>query len=631
MQSKPRRYLLILAVATAVALGNGCHWKKPDSVAGGYEHAPADDGIYNPYEVPLDPPFEVRSASTSEDGKGKRGKTYRIPPGNLYVVDEREEKEPEEREGAAPRSKISPILEDWIATRPADAPVEIIVTFQDALRIPRLPELGPGESRDAGGTRRERAIQELKRERERFQKEALEGMRQYAGFELREAFWIVNAVAGETTLGAVRRLAELNEVIYLQPVEGGEEPPQDGNNNNDPVVGRAHIVSDPYFNLRLTSPWIGLLDTGVRDTHQMFNSPDRIAWMRDCVNGGTSCNQTTNPGFDPSDFAWNHGTSTAGILTGNARRGNRFRGVTEIRTDSWQIYTAAGLHSAATIRAIQAAVAAFDKVLVGELQANEGEQGAIASAADNAYDAGVIFVAANGNYGPNSATVRSPAIAHKVLGVGGFFTDGGAQYQAQGRGPATDGRFKPDVQAPTLSETASNASDTALKVFGGTSGATPYASAAAMLVRNWLLRFGTFDNGQTYALMILYGQNRWPYDNTVGAGRLRMATNGHAWWGKVVITDGLNCDIPITVGPNRRDFDVALWWPESASQAHNDIDVHLIDPSGVERSRGFSALSVFERAGQPDLLAPGTWIVRIRGYRVRTGAQTVYWAAHVRN
>ena len=137
-------------------------------------------------------------------------------------------------------------------------------------------------------------------------------------------------------------------------------------------------MSDPYFNLGLTAPWIGLLDTGVRDTHVLFNSPRHIAWMRDCVNGGPNCNNTANPGYDPTDFAWNHGTSSAGIITGNSRLGNAFRGVTEIRLDSWQIYTAGGLNSAAAVRAIQAGLAAFDKVLVGEIQADESETGSIA-------------------------------------------------------------------------------------------------------------------------------------------------------------------------------------------------------------------------------------------------------------
>ncbi len=45
--------------------------------------------------------------------------------------------------------------------------------------------------------------------------------------------------------------------------------------------------------------------------------------------------------------------------------------------------------------------------------------------------------------------------------------------------------------------------------------------------------------GQTYAFMILYGQKSYPYNNTEGAGPLKMATNGWANWRKV---DG--CNLP---------------------------------------------------------------------------------------
>ena len=590
----------------------------------------SDDNIYNPYGVKLDPVNRVQSAIFSEYAKVSAVESFTIPAKNIYVDGKREEKDYDGVE-KLPIPKISPVLQEWLDTKKSDETVAIIVTFQEDLRIPRLPELGEKESRENGKNRRAEAIQELKRMRAESHARSLKLISAYGDFKPSESFWIVNSVAGSVRIGDVKRLAELKEIVYLQPVEGGEEPPQDANNNNDAQDGRARIVSDPYFNLGLTNPWIGLLDTGVRDTHDMFNSPDHIAWMRDCVNGGNSCNDTSNPNFDPTDFSWNHGTSSAGILTGNNRRGNQYRGVTEISTDSWQIYTAGGLNTAAAVRAIQAGIAAFDKVLVGEIQANESETGTIATAADNAYDAGIIFVAANGNFGPNASTVRSPGIAHKVLGVGGFMTDGGAQYQNQGRGPAADSRYKPDIQAPTWSETASNQSDTALRVFTGTSGATPYAAAAAMLARNWLRQFGTYDNGQTYAFMILYGQNEWPYDNTVGAGPIQMAVNGYAWWGKVSVGNSVNIDIPINIVSGKHDLDAALWWPESAAQAHNDIDVHLIDPSGAERAKGYSAVSVFERTGVNGALQSGTWVVRIRGYSVPTGSQTVYWAIHVRN
>ena len=588
-----------------------------------------ENHIFNPYGVELEPLNVVFGAEIGKSALGDVLKPVELNPKHFEDADNLETKRPESTPQRDP-SKISPVLEDWLQHRNPSDEVELIVTFRDDLPMPRLPELGEGEDREKW-TRRNDAIETLRRARAESQAKSLARLRQYGELKQDQGFWIVNALSGHTTLGQVKRLAESPDVVYLQPAMGGEKPPADGNPNNDAIDARADIVSDPYFNLSLTRPWIGLLDTGVRDSHDMFNGPDNLAWLRDCVNGGTWCNNSSNPGYDTTDFAWNHGTSSAGILAGNNSLGGAFRGATEVRTDSWQIYTAGGLSTTAGVRAIEAGVAAFDKVLVGEIQANESHSGALATAADNAYDTGVVFVSANGNFGPDASTVRSPAIAHKVLGVGGFMTDGGAQYANQGRGPTADGRIKPDIQAPTYSETASAAHNSALKVFGGTSGATPYASSAAMLADNWLANIGNYDNGQTYAFMILYGQNAYPYNNTVGAGPIEMATNGTAYWGKVAVQSNVNINIPISVGNGRNDFDGALWWPESVSQAHNDIDIHLIDPSGIERARGFSALSVFERAAVEGPLTPGTWTLRIRGFSVPTGSQLVYWAAHVRN
>jgi len=85
-------------------------------------------------------------------------------------------------------------------------------------------------------------------------------------------------------------------------------------------------------------------------------------------------------------------------------------------------------------------------------------------------------------------------------------------------------------------------------------------------------------------------------------------------------------------------FDAALWWPEWAFQfpligrfeIHNDIDLHLVDPDGAVRASSISIPSVFERARVSGRVAQGTWRLRIRGYNVPGGIQTVYWAAHVR-
>ncbi|MBD0345174.1 MAG: S8 family serine peptidase, partial [Coleofasciculus sp. Co-bin14] len=439
-------------------------------------------------------------------------------------------------------------------------------------------------------------------------------------------------------LGRVSALATRQDVMYVQPNNAGEKPPQNANNNDDVDDGRARMVSDPYFNLGLTGGWIGLLDTGMRFTHTQFNNPSHIGYRRDCVNGGDNCNTGSN--LNPNDDCWNHGTSSGAIITANANQGNAYRGVTGITLDSFKVYPTSftstgtcngGLETSAAVRGFQAAVASLDRVLVAEMQGGGDDTSAISTAADNAFDAGAVVIAANGNNGPNAGTVNAPANAHKAIGVGNFDVQTLNQIESQSRGPTRDNRYKPDIQAPTNTETASSASDTALRNFGGTSGATPYAAGAAALLRNFLRGTSfSIDPGQVYALLILSGQQPYPFNNTSGAGKLSLPNNGWASWGKVSVSNGATIDIPLTIsGTAPNTFDSALWWPETTSQQHNDVDLSLVDPSGVVRSSSISGPSVFERVRVAGSVASGTWKLRIRGYSV-TGSQTVYWASHVR-
>lgn len=569
-------------------------------------------------------PFNLVTTAVFEEGKIVEQWVDEIGR-DAFGHDPTKRKEVEDPVEEQPPEKIHPVLREWLGERPEDDFEILMINFRDDIEIPRFPEPVLEEPRDSKANQErmaqaEQMIEEIQNLRaERYEQIAAELQERYNA-ELVNSFWLINGVVVKMPLGAVYELAERDDVWYIEPEDAGEEPPQD-----TVASGRSRIVSDPYFNLGQTGGYIGLLDTGVRFSHTLFTSPSHIDFRYDCTDG--TCNNVPDPGDD----CWNHGTCSAAIITGNNNLGNDYRGVTGITLDSFKVYPGecGGLNGTAVVKAFEKALAILDRVIVAEMQSGGSPTGSISTAADSAFDAGAVIIAANGNNGPAANTVNAPANAQKVIGVGAFDVQTLNTPNYQSRGSAPDGRYKPDIQAPTNTETASSASDTALKHFGGTSGATPYGAGAAALLRNWL-RGSSFsiDPGQVYAQMIISGQDPYPFNNNVGAGRLRLPVNGHGWWGKVSIGDGDNIDISLNIsGDPPNILDAALWWPETPAQTHNDVDLYLIDPDGVIQDSSISSPSIFERARVEGSVTTGTWKLRIRGYDVSSDSQTVYWSA----
>jgi hypothetical protein len=417
----------------------------------------------------------------------------------------------------------------------------------------------------------------------------------------------------------VRELAISDELDYIELADGGDKPPADANPDNDLIDARAQIRSDPYFNLGQTSGYIGLLDTGVRESHTVFNGPDHIAIAQDLTGDG-------NPG-DQCD----HGTASAAEITGNSNLGANWRGVSGIKVDSWDVFgDNCRSASAHVVKGFEKAVALADKIIVAEVQNGAGEASSTSQAADAAFDAGSVVISANGNYGPAAGTVKSPGNAHKSIGIGAADLQSDALMNYSGRGPAPDGRIKPDLVFPTNVETARASSNTAMGSFGGTSAATPIAGGAAALLRNWMRGgTGSIDAGHVYSHMILGGQTTYPFNNNTGAGPFQLGVNGHAWWGKTSVLQNVQIDIPINVTAGKTMIEGALWWPEGTS-GHNDVDLFLVAPNGTVRDWSDSVLSVFERAGVYSSVTPGTWKLRIKGYSVSAYGQKVFWSARTR-
>ncbi len=84
------------------------------------------------------------------------------------------------------------------------------------------------------------------------------------------------------------------------------------------------------------------------------------------------------------------------------------------------------------------------------------------------------------------------------------------------------------------------------------------------------------------------------------------------------ITPSSHCMLKLTA---------AIWWPEGATQAHNDIDLYLVDPNNVIRASSTGIPGVFEKARVAGSLTPGTWRVRmVRGSGGTASSQQVFFA-----
>lgn len=531
---------------------------------------------------------------------------------------------------AAPAPKIDELLEAHLrsaeAAKIAGQRVQVIVTYQETLKLPRFPLLNIREPRSSTGNQAmlQRADQLVGQiAQARATEHAAHASRLVAnyGAQIKETFWLINGMVVDLPLDQVRALAAEPDVQFVEHAEKPIPPPA-----NNSVDVRNLLNTEPYAALNETTGFIGILDTGIRLTHTLLS---RVDLRADCVNG-TSNNCFSGSGLNPADDFWNHGTSTASELTANSNLGDANRGVTAITVDSWKIYNSAGLVTAAAVRGFQASVALLDRVIVAEIQDTGGDTGAISTAADQAFDAGAVVVAAAGNFGCGAGnvgipgSVRAPGNARKALGVGAVDVTSLALECYSGRGPTSDGRVKPDILGPTNVNAASNVSDTALQLFTGTSAATPNAAGATALMWEF---FGQAAPGFINSVMINSGRNlasSAAFDNSNGAGLPFLPVNGTIFSSSVIVSSGGTVDVPIDVTGNIQFIDSALWWPESPG-LHNDVDLQLVNPNGVVVASSVSSASIFEKARATTGLVDGTWKIRIHAFNV-TGSQLVFWA-----
>ena len=257
---------------------------------------------------------------------------------------------------------------------------------------------------------------------------------------------------------------------------------------------------------------------------------------------------------------------------------------------------------------------------------------------------------------PAFTTVGHSASAHKILTVGAHEVDplcnsGGIQSNVcsySGRGPTADGRYKPDILGYTNYESADITADNTTRNMGGTSGATPTIAAMAQMYNNWMEK-GTSNAswltpGHVYAALLASGEHttQWEgsYDyigvepgiaqlNIEGVGRPKMAVNGTSYIGSATMKKtGDVATINLNVPKDACGIKAAIWWPEDASQQHNDIDLLIKNQKSQVISAAMSGNSVWERASVSadtiKKLSGGTYQAQILGFDVNS-EQPVYY------
>ena len=236
------------------------------------------------------------------------------------------------------------------------------------------------------------------------------------------------------------------------------------------------------------------------------------------------------------------------------------------------------------------------------------------------------------------------------------------------RGPAADGRTKPDIVAPgtdIISVRSRASSDTGWGVvggntnycfMGGTSMSTPLAAGAATLVRQYCT--DVLGMGEPSAALLKaalaggarsltpgqYGTNQFreipalPRPNPVeGFGQADVAGTLYPAGGlQPVLAEGatalatgasntlaflVRSNAPLTVALAYSDYPAAL---AAATMLVNDLDLHLVDPAGTPHfPNGLGSADRLNNLEVVDVAAPatGVWTLAVSGYNVPQGPQ----------
>ncbi len=494
-------------------------------------------------------------------------------------------------------------------------------------------------------------------------------------------------IIAEVDLSSVPEIAKIEEISWIEPWHKTELH----NDNVQWILQTASSGNRRVWDMGITGDGelVSTCDTGIRTSHYAFRNTSTgwiTTWGDYPSHRKIIAYQPANssgPGYaDFGDEAINsyHGTHTAGTACGNDDIMGSPSGRDGLGIDS-RIYFLDGGGSNGAVyhysNLNDLFILPYNGNAAGSVKMISNSWGSSVNGAYTTSCAQVDqfmwdhndFLAffSNGNSGPGSGTVGSPAAAKNCVSVGGCRNGSNYQliYGSSSRGPTQDGRYKPTIIAPAQTVYSPyGAGDSGYWGLQGTSMASPGAAGAGTLVRQYFSD-GFYPTGAANptdslapsaallkAMLVncadpsITGYTNVP-NNNIGWGRIDLDSvlyfSGDTKNLAIVdeetgLSTGQFVEYTYSVNSSSVPIRIALIWTDYPATAGvgikliNDLHLTVTDPGANEYKGNVYSAGQSVTGGSYDILnveecvrinspATGSWTIRVDGNNCPYGPQ----------